>query len=132
MNITHFYKTPLTAALALALHSPLLLSAPGTLPVSPLFTGASIEPNVYFVVDDSGSMEWEVLVSGAPSGVLTACRASESSRAVEFRGRLAGRLCAARLPALSVPALRPRLWLCAQPPRDLADDRPRGDSFTAC
>ncbi len=37
------------------------LAAPGALPSLPLFdTNISVEPNVYFTIDDSGSMDWEV------------------------------------------------------------------------
>ena len=42
---------------------------PGTLAQSPLFLSSSVEPNVMFLLDDSGSMEWETMVAGAPSGV---------------------------------------------------------------
>lgn len=38
-------------------------SAPLTLSNSPLFLGVSVDPNVFFMVDDSGSMDWEVLTS---------------------------------------------------------------------
>ena len=37
------------------------LAAPGNIANSPLFTTNSIEPNVFFEVDDSGSMDWEIL-----------------------------------------------------------------------
>ncbi|MBI5462895.1 MAG: hypothetical protein HY941_11990 [Gammaproteobacteria bacterium] len=69
MNVTRFYKTPLIVALTAALHSPLISGAPGTLPVSPLFLGASVEPNVYFVADDSGSMDWDMLVQDGSEGL---------------------------------------------------------------
>ncbi|MFZ5621459.1 MAG: pilus assembly protein [Pseudomonadota bacterium] len=69
MNATCFNKTPLAVALMAALNSPLLLAAPGTLPVSPLFIGASVEPNVYFIADDSGSMDWDLLVQGGSEGL---------------------------------------------------------------
>lgn len=36
-------------------------AAPGALSDSPLFTVNNIEPNVFFEVDDSGSMDWEIL-----------------------------------------------------------------------
>lgn len=35
---------------------------------SPLFVGGNVEPNVYFLVDDSGSMEMEWLASGVGDG----------------------------------------------------------------
>ncbi|MDO8273290.1 MAG: PilC/PilY family type IV pilus protein [Gammaproteobacteria bacterium] len=36
-------------------------SAPLTLSNSPLFLGVSVDPNVFFMLDDSGSMDWEIL-----------------------------------------------------------------------
>lgn len=36
-------------------------TAPLTLSNSPLFLGVSVDPNVFFMMDDSGSMDWEVL-----------------------------------------------------------------------
>lgn len=44
--------------LAQAVHS-----APGELSDKPLFLGTTVQPNILFVVDDSGSMDWEVLKS---------------------------------------------------------------------
>ena len=38
-------------------------STPGTLSQSPLFLSTASEPNVMFLLDDSGSMDWEVLKS---------------------------------------------------------------------
>ena len=47
-----------------------LLSAAGALPTQagllsfgdvPIFLGTSSEPNIFFVIDDSGSMDWEVM-----------------------------------------------------------------------
>jgi type IV pilus assembly protein PilY1 len=35
-------------------------SAPGIIKERPLFLGFSVQPNIYFVVDDSGSMSWDV------------------------------------------------------------------------
>lgn len=68
MNTTRYRTSALFAALSAALYSPLSTGAPGTLPVSPLFVGASVEPNVYFIADDSGSMDWDVLVQGGSEG----------------------------------------------------------------
>jgi len=39
-----------------------------TLAETPLFLTASIDPNVFFLLDDSGSMDWEILVDGEASG----------------------------------------------------------------
>jgi type IV pilus assembly protein PilY1 len=36
-------------------------AAPGALSDIPLFTSSNVPPNVFFEVDDSGSMDWEVL-----------------------------------------------------------------------
>lgn len=69
MNATRFRKNPLLVALIAAMHGPVVYGAPGTLPVSPLFIGASVEPNVYFIADDSGSMQWEILAQDSDQGV---------------------------------------------------------------
>jgi len=37
-------------------------AAPGTLPPTPLFLSSLVEPNVYFTLDDSGSMDWGPIV----------------------------------------------------------------------
>jgi type IV pilus assembly protein PilY1 len=52
----------LTAALLTAM--PLLPAsgAPGTLPSAPLFLSTLVESNIYFTLDDSGSMDWEPIV----------------------------------------------------------------------
>jgi len=48
-------------ALVMATSTP---AAPGTLASSPLFLqSGSVQPNIFFMVDDSGSMDWEVLKS---------------------------------------------------------------------
>jgi len=36
-------------------------AAPGTLANTPLFLQSNVEPNILFLLDDSGSMDWEVL-----------------------------------------------------------------------
>lgn len=36
-------------------------AAPGTLAQQPLFLGTLVQPNIFFGIDDSGSMDWEVL-----------------------------------------------------------------------
>ena len=43
---------------------------------TPLYLTVSVEPNIFFLIDDSGSMEWEVLLQGAGgtglgAGILT-------------------------------------------------------------
>ncbi|MFC1748857.1 pilus assembly protein [Pseudomonadota bacterium] len=44
-------------------------AAPGTLSNSPLFLSTATEPNVFFLLDDSGSMEWDALVQNGVSGL---------------------------------------------------------------
>ena len=44
-------------------------AAPGTLSDSPLFLTNAVEPNILFLVDDSGSMDWG-LMTGEESGVV--------------------------------------------------------------
>ena len=39
-----------------------------TLAETPLFLTASVDPNVFFLLDDSGSMDWEILVDEASNG----------------------------------------------------------------
>lgn len=62
-----------TAATAARLTSTLLLlltalpagASPGTIADSPLFLSNSVEPNVLFVLDDSGSMSWGIMAPEA-------------------------------------------------------------------
>ncbi len=65
-QITHRLRI---LATAMTLTTGSVLAAPGTLPKSPLFLSAAVEPNVYFIFDDSGSMEWENLVAGGSQGL---------------------------------------------------------------
>ncbi len=58
----------LVALLWLCGVAPALHAAPGTLSDSPLFLSTSVEPNIFWTVDDSGSMDWEVLSSTGISG----------------------------------------------------------------
>ncbi len=44
-------------------------AAPGTLPDSPLFLTNAVEPNVFYTIDDSGSMEWEVMTANGTAGL---------------------------------------------------------------
>jgi len=60
----------------LALASTLFLAspaqaAPGALPKVPLFLTNSVEPNIFFTLDDSGSMEWEVMVGEGQTDFTT-------------------------------------------------------------
>ncbi len=45
----------------LALSAGQLQAAPGVLSQLPLFLAAPVQPNIFFLLDDSGSMDWEVL-----------------------------------------------------------------------
>ena len=52
------------AVASFVLFSPTIaVSAPGTLSESPLFLTNAVEPNVLFVIDDSGSMDWELMTT---------------------------------------------------------------------
>ncbi len=46
-----------------------LYAAPGVLADKPLFLGTDVQPNILWVVDDSGSMDWEVLKSNGALAV---------------------------------------------------------------
>ena len=46
-----------------------LLAAPGALSQNPLFLTQGIQPNIFFILDDSGSMDWEVLKSNGAIAV---------------------------------------------------------------
>ncbi len=46
-----------------------LIAAPGTISDNPLFLQSGIQPNIFFILDDSGSMDGEILKS---KGALTA------------------------------------------------------------
>ncbi len=60
MKLRH-YIFALSFALSIFLPASSCYAAPGNLPKSPLLVGASVEPNVYFTFDNSGSMDWEML-----------------------------------------------------------------------
>jgi len=59
-------RTAAFCLFALCVGAPAAHSA--TLPTSPLFLGMSVEPNVFFLLDDSGSMDWSTMASG-PNGL---------------------------------------------------------------
>ena len=54
--------------LALAAVPALAQSAPGTISQSPLFLQGGVQSNVMLLLDDSGSMDWEVLTRSTGSG----------------------------------------------------------------
>jgi len=43
-------------------------AAPGSLSQTPLYVGPAVEPNVVFLSDDSGSMDWEVMTGDTAEG----------------------------------------------------------------
>ncbi|MGS2723770.1 pilus assembly protein [Porticoccus sp. GXU_MW_L64] len=55
--------TALAASVAMVLQPVAVMAAPGTLSQDPLFIGTNVQPNILFVMDDSGSMDWEILKS---------------------------------------------------------------------
>ncbi len=69
LNIPHHIPA---LALAMTLHIfgiPASHAAPGTLSQVPLYVGPAVEPNVVFLADDSGSMDWSMMTS-EDNGVL--------------------------------------------------------------
>lgn len=61
----------LALAASVVLSAP-LNAAPGNLPISPLFLTNSVEPNIFYTIDDSGSMEWESMVGDGTAGISSA------------------------------------------------------------
>jgi len=53
--------TLLALALPFATTSHYTLASPGTLSQTPLYVGPSVEPNIFFMTDDSGSMDYQLL-----------------------------------------------------------------------
>ena len=65
---TTLFISSTTAGLLALVMATSTAAAPGTLASSPLFLqSGSVQPNIFFMIDDSGSMDWEVLKS---SGAL--------------------------------------------------------------
>lgn len=50
-----------------------VVAAPGTLADSPLFLSSAVQPNIFFLIDDSGSMDWEVLKTNEALTLYEAC-----------------------------------------------------------
>lgn len=69
INLMQFYKTLLSSSLIFL--SNVSIAAPGTLPKTPLFLTNSVEPNIFYTIDDSGSMEWESMTSSGTGGYNT-------------------------------------------------------------
>lgn len=57
------YKLRVSVVLAFFASVAQVESAPGVLADKPMFLGTEVQPNILWLVDDSGSMDWEVLQS---------------------------------------------------------------------
>ena len=69
-GMTPFKTMAASAALSLAMFGPhAAVAAPGTLSDSPLFLSNSVEPNILFMLDDSGSMDWGLMTT-ENSGIM--------------------------------------------------------------
>jgi len=63
--------------------APLSHSAPGNLADAPLFLANPIQPNIAFMFDDSGSMDWEILLNAGtfnPGSTINTFRNNGSNR----------------------------------------------------
>ncbi len=67
-------------AITLALFQAQAFGAPGTLSDLPLYVGPAVEPNIFLLSDDSGSMDWEVMTKDTnASGLFTGTQPDGSS-----------------------------------------------------
>lgn len=57
----HKRVSAFVAGLAITLSAAQVQAAPGALSQTPLFLAQSVQPNIMFLLDDSGSMNWEVM-----------------------------------------------------------------------
>lgn len=83
-NTTSFKLNTLAAGVmsCLLASAPTLYGAPGTLTNSPLFLQSNVEPNILFLLDDSGSMDWETMTRDfSNSGRFTGTQPDGSSPA---------------------------------------------------
>ena len=55
-----FRLFPLVLALSLS-HSPIVAHSALSIPAVPLQTGSAVAPNLFYMLDDSGSMQWEIM-----------------------------------------------------------------------
>lgn len=55
-----FRLFPLVLALSLS-HSPIVAYSALSIPAVPLQTGSAVAPNLFYMLDDSGSMQWEIM-----------------------------------------------------------------------
>ncbi len=67
-------------AMTLALFQAQAFGAPGTLSNLPLYVGPAVEPNIFLLSDDSGSMDWEVMTTG-PNGLFSGSQPDGSNPA---------------------------------------------------
>jgi type IV pilus assembly protein PilY1 len=66
-SFTHVLFAAITTVMSLqSAHA-----GPGNLPQAPLFLSAIVEPNVFMTLDDSGSMDWELIVDEGTGGLTT-------------------------------------------------------------
>ena len=71
-NIRPRFNIVVISALIIGASLQPLRAAPGTLANSPLFLSTIVEPNVFFTVDDSGSMDWNPIIAQGTGGLPTA------------------------------------------------------------
>ena len=75
MKSKYFRQTKiiiLSTLCTLVVLSQQVVAAPGNLAQQPLFLGATVQPNIFFAIDDSGSMNWETTLNDGtwnPGGV---------------------------------------------------------------
>jgi len=62
-------------------------AAPGTLADSPLFLSNSVEPNILFMLDDSGSMNWEMMTTENNGIMYVGCNYRYAQPAPDHSGR---------------------------------------------
>ncbi len=58
-----------TTGILLSFSSMHAAAAPGALSQAPLFIARAVQPNIFFLLDDSGSMDWEVLLRSDPNNL---------------------------------------------------------------
>lgn len=61
--LSRIFNTGLLSALIFLSGTPQATAANLSISNTPLFLGTSVQPNVFFLLDDSGSMDWEILTS---------------------------------------------------------------------
>ncbi len=62
-SIKRFLQLPLLTALVFISSAPQSHAANLSMSNVPLFLGSTVQPNVFFLLDDSGSMDWEILTN---------------------------------------------------------------------